>query len=85
MSPDKKHELSDLIDKTIENKINANRRFVDEILEKIQDQNREYFLEKLGTELRQAELDQKAGNIQGVIHHRVMADVYKSIIEKCFC
>ena len=55
------------------------------MFEKIQDQNREYFLEKLGTELRQAELEQKAGNMQSVTHHLVMAAVHKSIVEKCFC
>jgi hypothetical protein len=85
LTPDKKREFREMVDEAIEGKINANRRFVDDVLEKIQDRNRQYFLEKLGTELRQAELEQKAGNMQGAMHHRVMADVYKSIIEKCFC
>ncbi|HEX2013834.1 MAG TPA: hypothetical protein VLA68_01280 [Nitrososphaera sp.] len=53
-------------------------------MEKIQDQNHQYFLEKLGSELGQMEIDQKAGNLQGAMHHRVMADVYKSILERCF-
>ncbi len=61
MTPDKKRELRDMIDEAVEGRINADRRYVDEVLEKIQDQNRQYFLEKLGTELRHAELEQKAG------------------------
>lgn len=85
MAQDKKRELRDLIDEAVKGRIDANRRFVDDVLEKIQDRNHQYFLEKLGYELRQMELDQKAGNLQGAMHHRVMADVYKSILEKCFC
>jgi tRNA pseudouridine-54 N-methylase len=76
LTPDKKRELREMIDEAIEGKINANRMFVDDVLEKIQDQNHQYFLEKLGTELRQAELEQKAGDMQDAMHHRVMADVY---------
>lgn len=85
MTPGKKRELRDMIDEAVNNRIDANRRFVDEVLEKIQDQNHQYFLARLGDELRQAELQQKAGNLQGAMHHRVMADVYKSILENCFC
>ena len=85
MTPDKKRELRDLIDEAMKGRIDANRRFVDDVLEKIQDQNHQYFLEKLGDELRQMEIEQKAGNLQGAMHHRVMADVYKSILERCFC
>jgi tRNA pseudouridine-54 N-methylase len=86
MTPDgKKRELRDMIDEAVNSKVDANRRFVDEVLEKIYDQNRQYFLAKLGDALRQAELQQNAGNLQGAMHHRVMADVYKSILEKCFC
>jgi polyhydroxyalkanoate synthesis regulator phasin len=81
--PDKKRELRDLIDEAVKRKIDANRRFVDEVLERIQDQNHQYFLEKLGNELRQMEIEQKAGNLHGV-HHKVMADAYKSILERCF-
>lgn len=85
MTPGKKRELRDMIDEAVNRRIDANRRFVDEVLEKIQDQNHQYFLARLGDELRQAELQQKAGNLQGAMHHRVMADVYKSILENCFC
>jgi polyhydroxyalkanoate synthesis regulator phasin len=83
--PNKKHELRDLVDDAVKGRIDANRRFVDDALKKIQDQNHQYFLEKLGSEIRQMEIDQKgAGNLQGAMHHRVMAYVYKSILEKCF-
>jgi polyhydroxyalkanoate synthesis regulator phasin len=85
MTPDKKRELRDLIDDAVKSRIDANRRFVDDVLERIQDQNHQYFLEKLGNELRQMEIDQKVGNLRGATHHRVMADVYKSILERCFC
>ena len=84
MTPDKKRELRDLVDDAVKGRIDANRRFVDAVLEKIQDQNHQYFLEKLGNELRQMEIDQKTGYLQGAMHHRVMADVYKSILERCF-
>ena len=57
----------------------------EEMLEKILDRNRQYFFEKLESELRQVELDQKTGNMYADLHHQVMADLYKSIIEKCFC
>jgi hypothetical protein len=85
MTPDKKRELRDLIDDAVKDRIDANRRFVDDVLEKIQDQNHQFFLEKLGNELRQMEIGQKAGNLRGATHHRVMADAYKSILERCFC
>lgn len=85
MTTDKKRDMRDLIDEAVKSRIEANRRFVDDVLEKIQDQNHQYFLEKLGSELRQLEIDQKAGNLQGAMHHRVMADAYKSILERCFC
>ena len=84
MAPDKKREMRDLIDVAVKNRIDANRRYIDDVLEKIQDQNHQYFLEKLGNELRQMEIDQKVGNLRGATHHRVMADVYKSILERCF-
>ena len=41
MEPDKsKRTLRDLLDKVIQGRVDANRRFVDEVLEEIQDQNR---------------------------------------------
>lgn len=35
-----KRTLRDLLDKEIQGRVDANRRFVDEVLEEIQDQNR---------------------------------------------
>jgi hypothetical protein len=41
MEPDKsKLTLRDHLDKVIQGRVDANRRFVDEVLEEIQDQNR---------------------------------------------
>jgi hypothetical protein len=77
-------ELRDLLGKIMQTKINANRRYIDEILVKIQDQNHQYYLERLGYELREMELAQQKGNLRLVMHHRVLADTYKSILENCF-
>lgn len=79
-----KNELKELINKVITTRIDANRRFIDDTLEKIQDANHQYYLQRLGYELREMELAQQAGNLQLVMHHKVMADTYKSILEKCF-
>jgi hypothetical protein len=41
MEPDKsKRTVRDLLDRVIQGRVDANRRFVDEVLEEIQDQNR---------------------------------------------
>ena len=41
MEPDKsKRTLRDLLDKVIQGRVDANRRFVDEVVDEIQDQNR---------------------------------------------
>ncbi len=78
-------ELRNLLDELVKQKVDANRRFIDEVLEKVQNRNHQYFLEKLGNELQQIELGKKTGNAVAVTHHQVMADVYKSILDKCFC
>lgn len=78
-------ELRGLLDELVKRKVDANRRFIDEVLEKVQDRNHQYFLEKLGNELQQIELGKKAGDAAAITHHQVMADVYKSILDKCFC
>jgi hypothetical protein len=78
-------ELRGLLDELVKRRVDANRRFIDEILEKVQDRNRQYFLEKLGNELQQMELEKKTGNATAVTHHQVMADVYRSILDRCFC
>ena len=76
--------IRDILNTIIEGRIDANRRYVDEILEKIQDQNRRYYLDKLVIELQRMELEEKAGNLQGAFQHKVMADTYKGILEKAF-
>jgi len=78
-------ELCGLLDELVKRKVDANRKFIDEVLEKVQDRNHQYFLEKLGHELQQIELGKKIGDAAAVTHHQVMADVYKSILDKCFC
>jgi hypothetical protein len=79
-----KNDLRDILNKLIEGKVDANRRYIDQILEKIQEQNHRYFLEKLVIEVHQMELEEKAGNLQGAFHHKVMVDTYKGILEKSF-
>jgi hypothetical protein len=81
---DENTDLKELLNKVVQTKIDANRRYIDEILEKIQDQNRQYFLQRLGYELREMELAQQNRNLQLVMHHKVMADTYKGILEKAF-
>jgi len=76
--------LPNLLNKIVQGKINGNRRYVDEILEKIQDKNMEYFLAKFAEEMRAKEEAAKVGNIQRARHHEVMAETYKSIAERCF-
>ena len=84
-SPNNKQpEIGDILNKIVEGRIDANRRYVDEILEKIQDQNRRYYLDKLVIELQRMELEEKAGNLQGAFQHKVLAETYKGILEKAF-
>jgi hypothetical protein len=84
MTPDKKHELRDLIDDAVKDRIDANRRFVNDLLEKIQDGTTNSSLKSSGTSCGRWR-PTKAGDLRGATHHRVMADVYKSILERCFC
>ena len=35
-------------------------------------------------ELQRMELGEKAGYLQGALHHKVMAETYKGILEKAF-
>jgi hypothetical protein len=76
--------IRDILNKIIEGKIDVNRRYVDEILEKIQEQNHRYYLEKFVVEVHQMELEEKAGNLREAFLHKVMADTYKGILEKAF-
>ena len=76
--------LRDMLNRIVEGKVDANRRYIDEVLEKIQDVNHRYYLEKLVIELTQMELEEKAGNLQGAYRHKVLAETYKGILEKTF-
>jgi hypothetical protein len=82
--PDEKTDLKGLLEKVVQTRIDANRRYIDEVLEKIQDQNRQYFLEQLGYEVREMELAEQKRDLQLLMRHRVMADTYRSILEKSF-
>jgi hypothetical protein len=76
--------MRDMLNKIIEGKVDANRRYVDEVLEKIQDANHRYYLEKLVIELAMMESEEKVGNKQAAFRHQVMVDTYKGILEKTF-
>ena len=76
--------LRDMLNKIIEGKVDANRRYIDQVLEKIQDANHRYYLEKLVIELAMMESEEKAGNKQKAFRHKVMVDTYKGILEKGF-
>ena len=77
-------DLRDLVEKLVSDKVNTNRRFVDEVLEKIQDQNHQYFLARFGDALKQAETAERVGDASAALRYKVLADTYKSIIERCF-
>ena len=81
---EEKNDFRVILNKLIEGKVDANRRYIDQVLEKIQEQNHRYFLEKLVIEVHQMELEEKVGNLQGAFQHKVMADTYKGILEKAF-
>jgi hypothetical protein len=76
--------LRDMLNKIIEGKVDANRRYIDQVLEKIQDANHRYYLEKLVIELAMMESEEKAGNKREAFRHKVMVDTYKGILEKSF-
>lgn len=96
--------ILDILNKIVQSRIDLNRRYVDEILEKIQEQNRQYFLDKYNEELAAMEREQQRSggssnnniniieggrnnnniDIQKVMRHHVMAETYKSIVERCF-
>ena len=84
MSSKNNENLKVLIDQIVEGRVNASRRYIDEVLEMIQDANHRYYLEKLAIEAMRLELEEKAGNLQAVLHHKVMIDTYKGLLEKTF-
>jgi hypothetical protein len=73
-----------MLDKIVQTKIDANRRYVDQILEKLQNSNREYYLQKFAEEMKAFESAMALGQTQKAAQHQIMADVYKSIAEKAF-
>jgi hypothetical protein len=79
-----KASIRHILNGIIQGKIDTNRRYIDEVLEKIQDANHRYYLEKMVVELQRMELEEKAGNLHGAFQHKVMAETYKGILEKVF-
>jgi len=77
-------DLLKLINQAIEEKAKVNRRYIDEILEQIEDRNHDYFASKFIAELEAAVEEEKKGNLRKAVHHKTMANVYKSIIDRCF-
>jgi hypothetical protein len=78
-------ELHGLLDALVKRRADANRKFIDEVLKKVQDRNHQDFLGKLENELQQMELQKRTGNAAALVHHQVLADAYKSILDWCFC
>lgn len=76
--------LREMLNKIIEGRVDSNRRYIDHVLEKIEDQNHRYFLNMLVVEVQRMEIEEKAGNLRGALHHKVMAETYKDILEKTF-
>ena len=77
-------DIQDLLNNIVKRKIDANRRYIDEVLEKILDRHKRYYFEMFLNEVQRMELEEKAGNLQGAFQHKVMADTYKGILEKAF-
>jgi len=83
-SSDKSPSIKDMLNKIVEGKIDANRRYVDEVLEKLEDANHRYYLNLLIIELQRMEIEEKAGNLHAAFQHKVMAETYKGILENTF-
>lgn len=77
-------DIHDLLNNIVKRKIDANRRYIDEVLEKILERHKRYYFEMFLNEVQRMELEEKAGNLQGAFQHKVMADTYKGILEKAF-
>lgn len=73
----------EMLPKIIEGKIDANRKFVDQVLERIDAKHRYYF-QKLVIELQRMEIEEKAGNLQAAFRHKVLAKTYTDILKKTF-
>jgi len=79
-----KVKLKDVIDQLVNSKIDANRRYIDEILDKIQYQNRTYFLDQMKAEIDQMASAIEKGDLKRASQHKVLAETYKAIVERCF-
>jgi len=77
-------DIHDLLKNIVKRKIDANRRYIDEVLETILERHKRYYFEMFLNEVQRMELEEKAGNLQGAFQHKVMADTYKGILEKAF-
>jgi hypothetical protein len=81
---DNNADIRQMLNQIVQGKVDANRRYIDQVLEKIQDTNHRYYLEKLVIELAMLESEEKAGNEQAAFRHKVMVNTYKGILEKAF-
>ena len=77
---DMRNTLNDIVNR----KIDSNRRYIDEVLQKVLEHHKRYYFEKFLDEVHRMELEEKVGNLQGAFQHKVMADTYKGISEKAF-
>lgn len=77
-------DLEDVLNNIVRAKTNVSRRYIDDILEKIQDRNRAYFLIKSAAEMKSKQLAEAAGDLFKARHHEVMAETYRSIAERSF-
>ena len=83
MAPEDK-KMRDTLNDIVNRKIDTNRRYIDEVLQKILEHHKRYYFEKFLDEVNRMELEEKVGNLQGAFQHKVMADTYKGILEKAF-
>jgi len=83
MAPEDKN-MRDTLNDIVNRKIDTNRRYIDEVLQKILEHHKRYYFEKFLDEVNRMELEEKVGNLQGAFQHKVMADTYKGILEKAF-
>ena len=83
MAPEDK-DMRDTLNDIVNRKIDTNRRYIDEVLQKVLEHHKRYYFEKFLDEVHRMELEEKVGNLQGAFQHKVMADTYKGILEKAF-
>ena len=83
MTPGDKN-MRDTLNEIINRKIDTNRRYIDEVLQKVLEHHKRYYFGKFLDEVHRMELEEKVGNLQGAFQHKVMADTYKGILEKAF-